>query len=142
MPRFSVIDVVVGQGPKRNVPVPNIVGRTLQEAKEIIKQNYFENGLFYDEYDQSVSDPSMIVLSESGSRQYFRSGVQVDLWASKKTPAEMHAKISELDNIYRHNLIPQVDPGETNFDDFDTPPPPRPVKPKPVEKPKRMLLRQ
>lgn len=48
----------------------------------------------------------------------------------------MHAKISELDNIYRHNLIPQVDPGETNFDDFDTPPPPRPVKPKPVEKPK------
>ncbi|KAF5279706.1 hypothetical protein FQR65_LT15295 [Abscondita terminalis] len=42
----------------------------------------------------------------------------------------------ELDNIYRHNLIPQVDPGDTNFDDFDTPPPPRPVKPKPVEKPK------
>ncbi|HFK5510306.1 PASTA domain-containing protein [Elizabethkingia anophelis] len=137
VPRFSVIDVVVGQGPKRNVPVPNIVGRTLQEAKEIIKQNYFENGLFYDEYDQSVSDPSMIVFYQNpAAGSISDQGVQVDLWASKKTPAEMHAKISELDNIYRHNLIPQVDPGETNFDDFDTPPPPRPVKPKPVEKPK------
>ena len=99
--------------------------------------------MFYDEYDQSVSDPSMIVFYQNpAAGSISDQGVQVDLWASKKTPAEMHAKINELDNIYRHNLIPQVDPGDTNFDDFDTPPPPRPVKPKPVEKPKQMHLRQ
>lgn len=137
VPRFSIIDVVVGQGPKRNVPVPNILGRTLQEAKEIIKQNYFEAGLFYDEYDQAVSDPSLIVFYQNpAAGSISDQGVQIDLWASKKTPAEMHAKIGELDNIYRHNLTPQV-PVDNDFSDFDDPADvPRPVRPKPVDKPK------
>ena len=139
VPRFSIVDIVVGQGPKRNVPVPNLVGYTLQEAQNIIKQNYFEPGLFYDEHEQNVNDPSLIVFYQNPSAGSISDqGVQIDLWVSKKTPAEMSAKINELDNIYRRNVTPDpsyTDPGPSSFgdDDFDTPPPP--VK-RPVEKPK------
>ena len=45
MPRFSIIDLVIGTGPKRNVSVPNVVGLTVREAKAIIANNLFEVGL-------------------------------------------------------------------------------------------------
>ncbi|NAW51796.1 PASTA domain-containing protein [Elizabethkingia argentiflava] len=139
VPHSSSIDVVIGQGPKRNVRVPNLVGRTLQEAKEIIKSNYFEEGLFYDEKDLVTYDGSMIVFYQNpAAGSISDQGVQIDLWSSKKTPAEMYDKISELDNIYRHNSMPK-DPESIDFGDNDhkdVAPGPVPVRVQPVEKPK------
>ena len=45
VPMFSTLDLVIGSGPMRNVIIPNLVGRTVAEAKAIIAQNYFEVGL-------------------------------------------------------------------------------------------------
>ncbi|QCX52798.1 PASTA domain-containing protein [Elizabethkingia sp. JS20170427COW] len=141
VPRFASIDLVIGQGPKRNVPIPNVVGRTLAEAKEIIKQNYFELGIVYDENEQPVSDPSLIIFYQNPSAGSISDqGIQIDLWASNKTPAEMHNKIKDLDSQYRRNYAP--DPSyyhsepdfSSSFDDFEEP---KHVEaPKPVERKK------
>jgi beta-lactam-binding protein with PASTA domain len=100
LPRFSTIDLVIGSGPKRNISVPNLVGLTVQEAKAIIAQNLFEVGLI--EHDDGGSDESDIVYYQDPASFDVRDqGMQVDIWASKKTPAEMGGKISQLNSIYR-----------------------------------------
>lgn len=100
LPRFSIIDLIIGTGPKRNVSVPNVVGLTVREAKAIIANNLFEVGLV--EHEDGGQDDSDIVYYQDPEGGALRDqGMQVDLWASKKTPGEMTAKISELNSIYR-----------------------------------------
>lgn len=100
LPRFSTIDIVIGAGPKRNISVPNLVGLTVQEAKAIIKQNLFEIGLV--EHEDGGADESDIVYYQDPAAFDVRDqGMQIDIWASKKTPAEMGGKISQLNSIYR-----------------------------------------
>ena len=100
LPRFSTIDLVIGAGPKRNISVPNLVGLTVQQAKAIIAQNLFEVGLV--EYEDGGSDESDIVYYQDPVSFDVRDqGMQIDIWASKKTPAEMSGKISQLNSIYR-----------------------------------------
>lgn len=100
LPRFTTIDLVIGAGPKRNISVPNLVGLTVQEAKLIIAQNLFEIGLV--EYEDGGGDESDIVYYQDPAPMDVRDqGMQIDIWASKKTPAEMGGKISQLNSIYR-----------------------------------------
>jgi len=108
VPRFSTIDVVVGQGPKRNIIVPNLIGLKLEDAKRIVSQNLFEPGLFFDEHDEIISeDGDYIVFYQNPlAGSVSDQGVQIDLWASEKTPAEMHSKIAALDKIYRISYAP------------------------------------
>lgn len=113
LPRFSTIDVVIGSGPKRNISVPNIIGLTVQEAKAIIAQNLFEVGLV--EYEDDKNDESDIVYYQDPAGFDVRDqGMQIDIWASKKTPAEMGAKISQLDAMYRI----KVDPNPSIYEDL------------------------
>lgn len=100
LPRFSTIDLVIGSGPRRNIAVPNLVGLTVQEAKAIISQNLFEIGLV--EHEDGVGDASDIVYYQDPASYDVRDqGMQIDIWASKKTPAEMGGKINQLNSIYR-----------------------------------------
>ena len=100
LPRFSTIDLVIGAGPRRNITVPNLVGMTVQEAKAIISQNLFEVGLV--EHEDGSSEESDIVYYQDPAAFDVRDqGMQIDIWASKKTPAEMSGKISQLNSIYR-----------------------------------------
>lgn len=100
LPRFTTIDLVIGAGPRRNISVPNLVGLTVQEAKLIIAQNLFEVGLV--EFEDGGGDESDIVYYQDPAAMDVRDqGMQIDIWASKKTPAEMGGKISQLNSIYR-----------------------------------------
>lgn len=100
LPRASTIDLVIGTGPKRNVTVPNLVGLTVQEAKAVITNNLFEIGLV--NYEDGKADESDIVYYQDPQGGAIRDqGMQIDLWASKKTPAQLRSKIQELNNIYR-----------------------------------------
>lgn len=100
LPRFSTIDLVIGTGPKRNVTVPNLVGLTVQEAKAIITNNLFEIGLV--DFEDGKQDESDIVYYQDPEGGAIRDqGMQIDLWASKKTPAQMMGRIRELNSMYR-----------------------------------------
>ncbi len=109
LPRFSTIDLVIGSGPKRNISVPHLVGLTVQEAKAIIKQNLFEVGLV--EHEDGGQDESDIVYYQDPASMDVRDqGMQIDLWASKKTPAEMGGRISQLNSIYRIKIDTTLPP--------------------------------
>lgn len=100
LPRFSTIGIVIGAGPKRNISVPNLVGLTVQQAKAIIAQNLFEVGLVEHE-DGGKDDSDIVYFQDPAPFDVRDQGMQIDLWASKKTPAEMGGKISQLNSIYR-----------------------------------------
>lgn len=103
LPRFASIGLVIGAGPKRNINVPNLVGLTVQQAKAIIAQNLFEVGLV--ESEDGKQDESDIVYYQDPAPYDVRDqGMQIDIWSSKKTPAEMGAKIKQLNSIYRIKL--------------------------------------
>lgn len=129
VPMFSTLDLVIGSGPKRNVIVPNLVGRTVAEARAIITQNYFEVGLV--EYEDGKNNDSDIIYYQDPNGGSVRDqGMQVDLWASKKTPAEMQGKIQQLDNIYRTidiNAVPEPSTDNGNLVSPDTEPISTPV---------------
>lgn len=126
LPKFSVVDLVIGTGPMRNIAVPNLVGLSVKEAKMMIKKHHFELGIV--DFADSDKDESAIVYYQDPASGSLRDqGMQIDLWASKKSPAEMYQKIKELDRIYRKYEAEEVEDANDDiwFDD-----------PKPVEKPK------
>jgi len=102
VPRLSSIDIVIGLGPIKNISVPNLIGKTLGEAQKIINDSYFGTGISYNEYDISVSDPSLIVFYQNPkAKSISEQGVRIDLWSSKKKSIELDKKIKKLDKIYR-----------------------------------------
>ncbi len=107
--RFSTIDLVIGAGPKRNIGVPNLVGLSVAEAKAIISNNLFETGLI--EHEDGKNDPSDIVYYQDPVAGSLRDqGMQIDLWASKKSPSEMGSRIAYLNSIYRIKIDTTLPP--------------------------------
>lgn len=104
LPRFSVIDLVIGMGPKRDIPVPNLVGLSIGEAKLIVQQNLFEIGLL--DYEGGQADDNAIIYFQDPAPGSFRDqGMQIDLWASKKPISALQGKIEELNSIYRVKIF-------------------------------------
>ncbi len=99
LPKFSVVDLVIGSGPMRNIAVPNLVGLSVREAREIIKKYYFEIGLI--EFAEGEDEEAIVYYQDPDRGAARDQGMQIDIWASRKTPAEMMHKIKELDKIYR-----------------------------------------
>lgn len=143
LPRFSVIDLVIGSGPRRNIPVPNVVGMTVEQAKNIIEQTYFSIGLV--EHEDGKNDGSDIVYYQDPAPGSLRDqGMQVDIWATKKTLAEMQEKVNSLNQIYRVRLEPVAPPSyyEEDYMPEAAPEPSAPeVQPKP-SKPKSEVPNQ
>lgn len=123
IPRFSVIDVVVGSGPMRNIAIPNVVGLTVKEAKALIARNLFEVGLV-DHEDGGNDDSDIVYYQDPASGDARDQGMQIDLWASKKTPAELRGKIEILNSTYRMRVDTTLPP--VRYDEvpnFQDPPP-------------------
>lgn len=109
LPRFSTVDVVIGSGPMRNISIPNVVGLTVKEARIAIARSMFEVGLV--EHEDGGKDESDIVYYQDPAAGDARDqGMQIDLWASKKTPAELRAKIEELNSVYRMKVDTSLPP--------------------------------
>lgn len=120
LPRFSTIDLVIGAGPRRNISVPNLVGLTVQQAKAIIAQNLFEVGLVEHE-DGGTDESDIVYFQDPPSMDVRDQGMQIDIWASKKTPAELGAKISQLNSIYRVKIDTTIPPSGSRTPVFQKP---------------------
>ncbi len=132
--RFTPIDLVIGTGPKRNVPIPDLIGLTVEEAEMIIGRHLFEIGLV--EYEDGKGDKTDIIYFQDPAGGALRDqGMQIDLWASKKVPSEMGDKISQLNSIYRTRVenIPSDDGYYINDNAFGTE---HLRSPKPIDSPK------
>lgn len=129
LPRFSVIDLVIGSGPKRDISIPNLVGLTVAEAKDIIAQNLFEVGLV--DYESNKPDDTQIVFYQDPEGGAIRDqGMQIDLWSSTKTPAQMSDKIKELDATYRMKIDTAASPVSA-YGDYNVPSVPKAAPKKP-----------
>lgn len=134
LPRFSVIDLVIGSGPKRDITIPNLVGLTVAEAKAIIAQNLFEVGLV--EHEGNVQDDNQIVYYQDPEGGSVRDqGMQIDLWSSSKTPAQMSAKIQELNATYRIKMDTTTPASSSYYNDVPAYKEPSPPKPEPKKTP-------
>ncbi|PKF72263.1 PASTA domain-containing protein [Chryseobacterium sp. PMSZPI] len=135
LPRFSMIDVVVGSGPMRNISIPNVVGLSVKEARAVITKSMFEVGLVEHE-DGGKDESDIIYYQDPASGDVRDQGMQIDLWASKKTPAELGAKIDQLNSIYRMKVdtsLPPVRYEEVHNEPTYAPPPvPKKETPKPT----------
>ncbi|MGG5209751.1 PASTA domain-containing protein [Chryseobacterium sp. MIQD13] len=109
LPRFSVIDVVVGSGPMRNISIPSVVGLSVKEARAVIAKSLFEVGLVEHE-DGSKDESDIIYYQDPASGDVRDQGMQIDLWASKRTPAELRAKVEQLNSIYRMKVDTSLPP--------------------------------
>lgn len=109
LPRFSTVDVVIGSGPMRNIAIPSVVGLTVKEAKALIIRSKFEVGVI--EYEDGGKDESDIVYyQDPGAGDARDQGMQIDLWASKRTPAELRNKIDQLNSMYRMKVDTALPP--------------------------------
>lgn len=134
IPRFSTIDVVVGSGPMRNISIPNVVGLTVKEARGVIARSMFEVGLVEHE-DGSKDESDIIYYQDPASGDVRDQGMQMDLWASKKTPAELSAKIEQLNSIYRMKVDTSLPPVRyEEVPNYQSAPEPVPVAPAPVQR--------
>jgi len=132
IPRFSTVDVVVGSGPMRNISIPNVVGLTVKEARGVIARSMFEVGLVEHE-DGSKDESDIIYYQDPASGDVRDQGMQMDLWASKKTPAELSAKIEQLNSIYRMKVDTSLPPVRyEEVPNYQSVPEPVPVAPAPV----------
>lgn len=114
LPKFTVLDVVIGTGPKRNLTIPTLTGMSVQQAREYITQNYFEIGLI-DFEDGKKNESDIIYYQDPAPGAIRDQGMQIDLWASKKSATELQNKIQKLNNVYRikidttqHTIIKDV----------------------------------
>ncbi|WP_415325528.1 PASTA domain-containing protein [Chryseobacterium sp. MMS23-Vi53] len=141
LPRFSVVDVVIGSGPMRNISIPSVVGLTVKEARAVIARSMFEVGIVEHE-DGSKDESDIIYYQDPAAGDVRDQGMQIDLWASKKTPAELSAKIEQLNSVYRMKPdtgLPPIEYREMpahQEPSYDAPPPapaPRRETPKPAD---------
>lgn len=137
IPRFSVIDVVVGSGPMRNIMIPNLVGLTVKDARAVIARNLFEVGIV-DHEDGGSDESDIVYYQDPASGEARDQGMQIDLWASKKTPAELRGKIEQLNSMYRMKIDTTLPPVRyEEVPNFPEQPLGEPVTPEPVSPPKR-----
>ncbi|WEK69417.1 MAG: PASTA domain-containing protein [Candidatus Chryseobacterium colombiense] len=109
LPRFSIVDVVIGSGPMRNIGIPSVVGLTIKEAKALIIRSKFEVGVI--EFEDGGKDESDIVYYQDPAAGDVRDqGMQIDIWASKRTPAELRNKIDQLNSMYRMKVDTALPP--------------------------------
>jgi len=101
---------------------------TVKEARAVIARSMFEVGLVEHE-DGSKDESDIIYYQDPAAGDVRDQGMQMDLWVSKRTPAELRAKIEELNSIYRMKVdtaLPPIQYQEMPVyqEQTDVPPPP------------------
>lgn len=120
VPKFSVIDLVIGLGYAKDVIVPDLIGLDYQSAKKILKQNYFEEGIINFEGEKDTLN-SLIYYQEPIPGSKLDQGLSINLWMSKKPREELQEEILKLDRLYNYrvnfdsiSILKKVVPSEEN----------------------------
>lgn len=105
IPKYSKIDLVIGLGLKKDFLVPNMIGLDYLTAKNVLKKNYFEEGLitFKDEQD---TFNSFIYYQDPIPGSRLDQGLSINFWLSRLNKKKLEEHISKLDYLYnRRSLI-------------------------------------
>ncbi|TDL99253.1 MAG: hypothetical protein C4K58_08230 [Flavobacteriaceae bacterium] len=110
LPRYAKVDLVIGAGLEKNVNAPSFLNLSLNAAKQLIKQHYFELGnIEYERPSDSLlaasGDPRVrVVYQDPPPGSLTDEGVPVSLWLSSKPKEELTTYIESLDAIYNQHM--------------------------------------
>ena len=101
LPRFAVVDLVLGRGMLTGVRTPNLVGLDLQSAKTSIKDNFFELGQIKYLGNPSDTIGARVVYQFPFSGDAYDQGQPIDIWLSNKKMTELKDQLKMLDREYK-----------------------------------------
>ncbi|MDO5655872.1 MAG: PASTA domain-containing protein [Flavobacteriaceae bacterium] len=104
LPKGSVVDLILGRGFNMDMPVPNVEGMSLTQARRILKNQFFDMGQIY--YFGNVRDTAVlrVVYQDPPPLDLYDEGLPVSLWLSTSTRAGLKRQIDSLDLVYRRKL--------------------------------------
>ena len=101
LPRFAIVDLVLGRGMLTGVRTPNLVGLDVTSAKDIIKQNFFELGQIKFIGNSNDTIGARVVYQFPFSGDAYDQGQPIDIWLSNKTMNEIKDHLKMLDREYK-----------------------------------------
>jgi len=101
LPRFAVVDLVLGRGMLTGVRTPSLVGLDLTSAKKTIKDNFFELGQIKFIGSSQDTINSRIVYQFPFSGDAYDQGQPIDIWLSSKSMSEIKDQLKLLDREYK-----------------------------------------
>ena len=104
LPRGAKIDLILGRGFNMDMPVPNVEGLSLTEARRILTEQYFDMGQIY--YFGSVRDTAVVkvVYQDPPPQDLYDEGLPVSLWLSAHPKSSLRSRIDSLDVVYRRKV--------------------------------------
>lgn len=104
LPRGSIVDLVLGKGFDLDMPVPNLIGMTLQEARKAILDHYFELGSirFFGTEQDTIN--GTVVYQDPPYTDTYDEGRPISIWLSTKMLSELKNQTDSLDIIFRRKI--------------------------------------
>ena len=102
LPRFATVDLVLGRGMLSGVKMPSLVNLTLDEAKKLINDNFFEVGQikFIGSGNDTIN--ARVVYQFPFSTDTYDQGQPIDIWLSTQTRDQIRTQLKELDVQYKN----------------------------------------
>ncbi len=101
LPRFAIVDLVLGRGMLTGVSTPNLVGLDLESAKNSIKENFFELGQIKFIGNSKDTIGARVVYQFPFTNEPYDQGQPIDIWLSNKSMAEIKDHLKMLDREYK-----------------------------------------
>lgn len=101
LPRFAVVDLVLGRGMLTGVRTPNLVGLDITSAKNSIKENFFELGQIKFIGSSQDTIGARVVYQFPFGGDAYDQGQPIDIWLSNKTMSEIKNQLKMLDREYK-----------------------------------------
>lgn len=101
LPRFAVVDLVLGRGMLTGVSTPNLVGLDAESAKRMIKENFFELGQIKFIGNSKDTIGARVVYQFPFTNEPYDQGQPIDIWLSNKSMAEIKDHLKMLDREYK-----------------------------------------
>ena len=104
LPRGSKVDLILGRGFKMDMPVPNVEGLSLSEAKKILADRFFDMGQIYFFGSERDTARVKVVYQDPPPRDLYDEGLPISLWLSSYEKSNLRKQIDSLDLLYRRKV--------------------------------------
>ena len=104
LPKGSKIDLILGRGFKMDMPVPNVEGLSLTEARAVLKDRYFDMGQIYYLGGSRDTVNSKVVFQDPPPEDFYDEGLPVSLWLSTRNKSQLKKQLDSLELVYRRKL--------------------------------------
>lgn len=103
VPKYSKIDLVIGSGLLKDISVPDLIGLNYFEAKNILKQNTFEEGLVSFTGDKDTIN-ARIYYQDPLPKSKLDQGLSINIWLSTINRENLREQISILNQLYNPKI--------------------------------------